>query len=189
MSSTWARTIRRGACWSVILVAKPGWNSSDELGAIDGVIEQFGVRPDAVVLAYVLNDIAYARALGSGMKLAAFLPTVDLPAVGFWDWLTRHSYLVNDLGLQRIRSQLLVAHQTVYWQALMDVYADPDIWTRHAEDLHAMIDRCRELDAPLTVVVFPHLADVELTRETSAFVTRFFKEHGVDAIDLGLLYA
>jgi len=173
-----------GDGWSVILVAKPGWHTVNELEAIDGVIEQFGVRPDAVVLGYVLNDIVYADALRGSTELPEIPETVQLPESGVWGWLAARSYLFNDLAWQVMLDDSQHSTEQVSWQAIADTYAEPGVWDRHAEDLHALVDRCRALGARLTVLVFPNLSDIEMTRDAASRVAGFFREQGVDAIDL-----
>jgi lysophospholipase L1-like esterase len=173
-----------GEGWSVILVAKPGWHTLNEVEAVDGVIEQFGVRPDAVVLAYVLNDIVYPEALAASAGLPTIPPPDQLPETGLWARAARRSYLVNDLAWQLVLDSAGSGGQQGYWEAIAATYAEPAVWERHAEDLHALVDRCRALGARLTVLVFPNLSDIGMTREATARVAGFFEEQGADAIDL-----
>jgi len=164
-----------GPGYRVITVAKPGWETPDQLRALRAL----QVAPDIVVWSHVPNDIRDAAAR-SGMKW----PRARRPR-GRWGALVRDSYLVNFLywrwgALGRNRDARADQRHN-----LQRAYGWRTAWSRHAADLAQVLDWTNRNGASLVVVVFPYLDDLPGTKALSGQVAAFFRDRGVPVIDMG----
>ncbi len=158
----------------VVTVAKPGWDSREELAAL----ERFPYRPDLVVLGYVGNDIA-----GAAVSLGK-LPRV--PQYGGLEGPLRavvsHSYF-----LDFVYWLLPKGDSGWYARALKGLYEDPAVLSAHEADLARFIEQCRKSRANLVVVIFPFMDDVPGSGFFAAPIERFFRDRGVPVIDVSRL--
>jgi lysophospholipase L1-like esterase len=178
---------RLGDDWAVVIVAKCGWNTVNELGAIQGVARNLGVQPNAVILTYFVNDIMELSYLKGRKKPFPLPPKLDDPYPAFVGWLKDRSYFFNDLYWRLLRSRAMEAHTADHWDILEQAYADEELWSKHRADLLGVVDWCADYGAPLVVMIFPHLARIESTAGMSAQVADFFRDFSVTVIDLGVL--
>jgi len=129
----------------ILNVAKPGWNTGDELQPTTDMIERYGV--DEVVLCYVPNDIE-----GLIPTTDDFNPTRPPEPVLFnpdsfclLDYLYRRVYLPR---LPTVRG---------FDDWLAEGYADETIWRAHQKQLFAIKRVCDQHDVRLRVALLPFI--------------------------------
>lgn len=169
-----------GEEWLVANATKPGWNTGQELDAI----ESFPHRPDTIVLSYYVNDIEGAA------SAVGFPSPVKIPRPwGLTRLLTEHSFVLNSLywKLFRFRDGEEMGRRYTEYQSRC--YEDPAVWKAHEEELQELIRRTRERDQDLFVVLFPRLTDLEGTAATTSRVAEVFEREGVEVLDLAPVLA
>lgn len=175
---TFSQRIARklGPEWEVVVMAKPGLSTRDELTILAG----FPFRPDAVIVAHVWNDVNSALLAnniaipGKPAMISALRPIV------------LRSYFL-DFVYWRIHG--LRAPMRSYLDLILSAYNDGPLWNTHAEDLNSLVNYARQKGTRLLVVAFPALEDVHGSRVTSARVAEFFRTKDVVAIDFAEVFA
>lgn len=159
----------------VMNVAKPGWNTDDEIQPIKDMVDVFGA--DEIVLCHVLNDIEDLIPTTAG-----FNPTrPPEPKLFNPDSSSLLDYLYRRVWVPRSPT---VAG---YLQWLSSGYSDAEVWGPQMARLESIIDECHKRNAKLRVVLLPLL---QLTAKSSDLVTannrlrEFFHSKGVEVIDL-----
>jgi hypothetical protein len=170
---------RLAPAWSVVTLAKPGWNTAQETQAL----RDFAWRPDVVVLWWYLNDIEGAAA-AHDVRIAPDL-RVEPPLLAS---LVEHSYLAN-YWYWRLRLRFGQDLLGVFDRFLAASYGDAAIWTDYEAELDALLAAVRERRAHLLVVVSPELSNVAGTARYAERVAIFFHARGVPTIDLAAAYA
>jgi hypothetical protein len=131
--------------WEVHVLARPGFDTGDELKALS---DQPEYQIDEVVLIYTMNDIC--DLLPEWAELVDRFNT----RVRRSGWLRRNSYLVNTLY-----SRFLVLRKAdirSYFSMLLEAYRGP-VWEQHKQRLKAMRDLVQSRGGRLCVVTFPSL--------------------------------
>ena len=165
-----------GAGWRVANAAKIGWDTVDE----DEALRAYPVTPDVVVLAYFVNDIY--RAAG---KCDFPLPfAVQFPKNTLVRYLVDHFALANFAYWRLARIGNVDDAAKVFWDHLRAAYVDPKVWAAHAAELDSIIDWCRERHIRLIALVIPSLSDVAGSAAMTAPVATYFRERGVQTVDL-----
>lgn len=168
-----------GPDWSLILLAVNGWQTGDELEAL----QRLRWRPEHVVLSYYVNDIADAAARhGRTFDLQLARPT------GWLATVTSASDLADFLYWRILRSRQQAAFRQ-YGRFLADAFADPGIWRDHATKLRAIQSAAGSRGAGFSVVIFPNLADLAGSREMTNRVGQLFRQSGANVIDLAEAFA
>jgi hypothetical protein len=170
-----------GQSFVVLNVAKCGWATPEEL---DG-LRSFPVRPDVVVLAYVLNDI-YDAAREKNFPLAW---DVRFPRSKFLKYLVDNSALVNFAYWRYYRLVNASVGEQDFWGSLKKAYQDPVVWARHRQEIEELAGYCRERHIRLLAVIFPMLPDVAGSAPLSAKVAQAFEEAGAQVLDLSPVLA
>jgi hypothetical protein len=172
--------VRRGLgpAWSVVLLARNGWNTEDELRALRAMAPP----PNVIVLSWYVNDIEAAAP-----RVAP--PPLDLegtPALlrGF----VEHSDLANFV-YWRLRRARLSGMERDYRKHILDAFDDPATWERYATQLGDVAAFARANGATLVVVAFPDLSDVAGTRGIVARVAAVLRSEGAEVLDLGAQFA
>ncbi len=159
----------------VMNVAKPGWDTGDQLQPIKDIIELYAV--DEIVLCYVANDIEMLLPTEKG-----FNPTrppepffFNMDSSCLLDYLYRRIYLPR---VPSVRN---------YYDWLAEGFSDEDIWRRHRQLLGAIIQACQEHGVKLRVALLPfirtsgdklHIADLH------AMLRGFFEANQIPVADL-----
>jgi hypothetical protein len=170
-----------GPGWRVANAAKIGWDTVDE----DQALRAYPQTPDVVVLAYFVNDIYRAAE-----KEKFALPfAVQFPKNGVEKYLVDHYALANFVYWRLARMGNLEDAAKNFWDRLRAAYADPKVWGEHARELDSIVDWCREHHARLIALVIPSLVDVSGTAPMTARVAAYFKDKGVETVDLTPLLA
>lgn len=159
----------------VLNVAKPGWNTGEELQPIRDTITRYGV--DEVVLCYVSNDIE-----GLIPTTDDFDPTKPPDSVVFnldtsclIDYLYRRIYLPR---LPTVRG---------FHDWLADGYADQDVWRAHQQQLYDIKRVCDDHGVTLRIALLPFIRTsgekLQLDK-LHALLGRFFQVNGIEHVDL-----
>lgn len=165
-----------GPGWEVIVMAKPGMSTRDELAVLAG----FPFKPDAVIVAHVWNDVnsalfAHGIAIPGKPAMTPALRPIVL-----------RSYFL-DFVYWRIRG--LKAPMRSYLDLILSAYKDGELWNTHAQDLLSFQQYAQVKGTRLLVIAFPALEDIEGSRVTSARVVEFFRAKDVPAIDFAEVFA
>lgn len=170
-----------GAGWRVANASKIGWDTVDE----DKALESYPQTPDVVVLAYFVNDIYRAAE-----KTKFPLPfTVQFPRGAVTKYLVDHFALANFVYWRLARMGNVEDAARTFWDRLRSAYADPAVWNEHARELDAIVDWCRLRHVRLIALIIPSLADVAGTAPMTARVAAYFKDRGVETVDLTSILA
>ncbi len=136
---------RRPGAVEILNVAKPGWNTGDEIPPVHDITTWYHV--DEVVLCYVPNDIE-----GLAKKSEDFDPTKP-PVSTFFNL---DSSCLIDYLYQRIYLPRLPTVRGFHdW--LADAYADGPTLRRHLQQLSDIKRECDETGATLRVVLLPFI--------------------------------
>jgi len=165
-----------GPGWRVANAAKIGWDTVDE----DEALRAYPVTPDVVVLAYFVNDI-YRAAEKSHFPLPF---TVQFPKSAAAKYLVDHFALANFAYWRLVRMGNVEDAAKGFWDRLRAAYADPVVWAAHAAELDSIVDWCRQRHVRLIALVIPSLVDVAGTSPMTARVAGYFRERGVETVDL-----
>jgi hypothetical protein len=159
----------------VMNVAKPGWDTGDQLQPIKDIIELYAV--DEIVLCYVANDIEKLLPTEKG-----FNPTrppepffFNMDSSCLLDYLYRRIYLPR---VSSVRN---------YHDWLAEGFGDEDIWRRHQQQLNAIINHCLENDVTLHVALLPFIrtsGDKLHIAALHALLRRFFEVNQTSVVDL-----
>ena len=136
----------RGEPWEAVNLAEPGLNAVQEASRLDS--EGFAYGPDAVVVAYVLNDSEDDQA-AEARRAADW---VEEQRSGASPSLLDRSALAR---LVRARVRATVENRRRV-EGFRSMYADDYAgWTAARRALKAMGGMCRERGVPLVVAIFP----------------------------------
>lgn len=133
--------------WEIHVLAKPGYDTKDELTALDEQL-QAGYQLNEVVLVYNLNDLSD---LLPEWNRAARLVALDQDRRG---WLRRNSYLAD-----MIYDHWRAAHDPYlknYFDFVIDGYRGP-VWEQQKQQLTSFRDMVQSHGGHLVVVTFPFL--------------------------------
>uniref|UniRef100_I2PWD2 SGNH hydrolase-type esterase domain-containing protein n=1 Tax=Desulfovibrio sp. U5L TaxID=596152 RepID=I2PWD2_9BACT len=165
-----------GPGWRVAQASKIGWDTVDE----DQALRAYPVTPDVVVLAYFVNDI-YRAAEKSHFPLPF---TVRFPESAAVKYLVDHFALANFAYWRLARIGNVEDASRGFWDRLRAAYDDPVVWAAHAAELDAIVDWCRDRHIRLIALLIPSLADVAGSAPMTARVAAYFKDRGVETVDL-----
>jgi hypothetical protein len=167
---------RRPGAVQIMNVAKPGWDTGDQIRPVKDMIEVYGA--DEIVLCYVFNDVEKALP-----RNEAFDPTRPP--------LPRFFNLDTSCLLDRLYWSLYVPRlPTVrgYHDWIAEGYRTPSLWKAHEKELGQVIEVCRSSQVPLRVVLLPFVRRPKGKFDAQAIhalVRSFFRDNGVEVLDLG----
>lgn len=165
--------VRLGEDWAVVTVARGGWDTTDELKALQG----YPHKPEVLLLQYYLNDIKHA-ALAKGLEMVPVPP----PPPRWLKPLVDYSYAVNYVYWRTFR--LVQVTTNSFWGNITRYYADDALWQAHRAAIQQLMDYARGQGMRVLVVVFPNPSDVENSRPLTARVAATFESFGAQAVDL-----
>ncbi len=164
--------------WSLVNLALSGLDTRAEFGEL----RRFGHRPAIVVLSYFVNDIEQA-ARDAGMRPR---PSPPLPPLARWlQPFSSRSYLADYLFHTRATAGVRGRVEDFFRAA----YRNPDALAKHADDLLRMARWCERHDSRLVVLAFPHLVDLDGSRDVIAWLERTFERQAVPVLDVSPLVA
>lgn len=164
-----------GDSYAVMNVGQLGASTKEEIqNALN-----YPYSPDIVILAFFVNDIT-DTAKAMGFKQPASQTHGPFPvdysyALNFFYWR------LYRLGPQEWSDQ--------YWNWVLGLYANPDIWQIYQQELLQIADFVEQQQGRLIVVVFPNLTAVEESRPITSAVAKLYAEHGVSVLDVTNLVA
>ena len=159
----------------VMNVAKPGWDTGQQIQPVKDMIEYYGA--DEILLGYVANDIENILPIADD-----FDPT-EPPMCQFFN--TDSSCLVEYLYYRLIVPRVPTVYSYHDW--LGAGYASPELWQEQEERLQQMIDYCRAHHVTLRVVLLPFLRTGGEKFDLAAVhaqVQSFLESLGVQVLDL-----
>jgi len=165
-----------GAGWRVAHASRIGWDTVDE----EQALRAYPATPDVAVLAYFVNDI-YRAAEKSKFPLPF---AVRFPQSAAAKYLVDHFALANFVYWRLARIGNLDDAARGFWDRLRAAYADPVVFAAHAAELDGMVDWCRERGVRLIALVIPSLSDVSGSAAMTARVAAYFKDRGVQVVDM-----
>lgn len=163
-----------GNDYAVMNVAAGGLGTKEE---IERALA-YPYPPDLVILSFYLNDID-KTARDMGFKPPAL--KVDPPA------LVNESYALNFFYWRVFR--LVQQAGETYWDWLLSVYDNPDVWQVYQGELLQVHRLVQERGGRLIVVVFPEMRAVAESRPITTRVANLYREQGVPVLDVTGLVA
>ena len=178
-----ALTRERGEPWEAVNLAEPGLNAVEEASWLDS--EGFAYGPDAVVVAWVLNDSEDEQAAEARRAADWVEEQKQAPSLSFLD----RSALAR-LVRSRVRATVENRRRV---EGFRSMYADDyPGWVAARRALKAMGGMCRERGVPLVVAIFPlfgnRLDEGYPFADVHAKVAAAAAESGARVVDLLPLY-
>ena len=178
-----ALTRERGEPWEAVNLAEPGLNAVQEASRLDS--EGFAYGPDAVVVAWVLNDSEDEQAAEARRAADWVEEQKQGPSLSFLD----RSALAR-LVRSRVRATVENRRRV---EGFRSMYADDyPGWVAARRALKAMGGMCRERGVPLVVAIFPlfgnRLDEGYPFADVHAKVAAAAAESGARVVDLLPLY-
>lgn len=157
--------------WSVGVVAKCGWNTKDEIEAL----KSHQKKPDRVIVSYFINDIEHAAEINE-----IILPNVISMPHDLIKPFVSNFFSLNWLYWRKFPEN----SENLYWEYLMKAYNNQEVWKSHTQELNALINHCKNINADVTFLVWPHLIALEESGSITSKVVDYLREQGVQVIDL-----
>ncbi|MEO1166787.1 MAG: SGNH/GDSL hydrolase family protein, partial [Chloroflexota bacterium] len=170
-----------GADYTVNIAAQPGWGISN---ALDGA-QVYPIEPDVVVLSHYINDIA------EGIAAEAYdrpFPQIRVEPTEQQRWWTDRFYIAN-FWYYRVYSYTAHDSVSLYNDWIYDAYGNGEVWSNYQLELQSILDWTEEIDAPLVVVVWSNLLDIESSRRLTDPIVTFYSERDVLVVDMATLLA
>jgi hypothetical protein len=157
-------------------LSRGGIGTADELDIFEWCEPR--LRPQVVVLAYMLNDV------GDGTEFRAVIH----PALDPW-----RSVMDASVGLEfviwRTYTRFFMGGRGKP-MAELTYFADEEIWGRHRANIDALVNTVRDSGSELVAVVYPFLClsgFADLQQQGLDRVLNTFAGHGVPAVDVSKL--
>lgn len=166
---------RLGPDWEVVVVAKNGWNTAQQVAALHAM----PWRPDLLVLSYYVNDIE-----GAGIKEGHTRPPLVTAPSGALARLAAHSWLLDLLYWRVYRFRNAHDMSATYYAHLEQLYTDERVWQTHFAELDSVIDYASSHDARAVALLIPRLTDIESSRSHLARVDAHLRQRGVVTVPL-----
>lgn len=177
LDDTFAQVLERllGEDYDVNVIAQSGWDTDVHLYNLD----RYPLRPNIVILSYYLNDIDYV--FGNPEEVAtryfSFAPQ------GIVHTFIRDFFVPNFIyyNLMQLTS---AARTSNHLQDLVNAHLDEETWSNQAQLLFQIISWCRDHDARLIVLLWPHLTQVDESQPALERLREFFDQQGVTVVDM-----
>lgn len=164
-----------GQPWVVVNIAMNGWNTVNELDAI----ENYPHSPDVIVLSYYVNDIE-----GAAWKAGLPRPVVVEPPGGLLGEVVNRSYLFNFLYWRLFRFRNAAEMTRVYSEYIGRCYGNDRVWQLHAAELQGVVDLTQRRNSKLIVLIIPDLTDVTGSRPLTTKVASLFRNLQIRVVDI-----
>ncbi|PKN52913.1 MAG: hypothetical protein CVU55_06745 [Deltaproteobacteria bacterium HGW-Deltaproteobacteria-13] len=172
---------QKGKKYTAINIGKPNLDTRGEYDVMKQFFYETRIKPEKIILQYGGNDIEGASA-DFGIKFDGFKPPANMNK--FLILVGSGSYFLNYIYWQFPREYLGMPYMTFLSQA----YKNDRILSKHKEDLQLFMDYAKENSIQLIVVVFPFLADVEMSDSMYVNdIVDFFKANKVSVINVSQL--
>jgi hypothetical protein len=164
--------------YTIINIGRPNLDSKDEYDTMMNFIYQTRIKPQKIILQYCGNDIEGAAA-DNGLIFEGFRPPENMNKLLLF--VGSGSYLFNYIYFLFPREYLGLS----YIKYLTNAYKNDKVLKQHKDDLMLFVNYARKNSIQLIVVVFPFLADIEMSN--SMYVNDlvgFFKANQVSVINV-----
>lgn len=165
-----------GNDYRLYTVAKPGWATRQEY---DNLVN-FPVKPDAVILTYIGNDMNDMLGLAE-TNIAEFVPEQLSPKAKY---LLTRSHLINYLYFSFYLHPVQKGFLSKY---LVDFYQNEERLKTHQKDLIKFVNYSKRKKIPLIVVIFPHLRATEASKIFINPIRDFFEHQNITVLDVSEL--
>lgn len=164
-----------GKEWAVANVARLGWQTRDQSMGLS----TFPLDPEFVVISYYLNDIlgVATKRHPPGRSQSKRWPR---PLQYLIDNSTLGSYIFLKAG--RFRSP--TGPRKNKPQLFVDTFAEPEIWSRHEQQLRSLVLQISRRGAVPVAIVWPNTRDLALTAPLTGRVAALMRTLKVPVIDL-----
>jgi len=170
---------RLGASWVVVNIAQCGWDTGDEIKALQAYPE----HPNTIVLSYFINDVEEACTQDG-------FPIPSNPEPSLITRVFLSESLAADHFYWRIyRLRNAADMQKNYSRYLHDCYDNLQVWDRHSKEMEQVVNYAKTNHAKLVVVIFPMLTDIQRSKPYTNKVAEFFHTNGAEVVDLGTVLA
>lgn len=174
------RLKKQNANFVVYNMAKPAWNSKEEIAYFLADGEQFDF--DYLILSYYLNDIWPDGAFDPPPITRNWLVWRNLPLINI---LMDNSYAFEFFAF-RIFGRL---DDTLRWVTNYEIslFNDEESFNNHQQTLLKLINYSQKKEIPLIVLIFPYLENLDdnyPADEVHKKINKFFHEQNVVVIDL-----
>ena len=159
----------------VLNLAKPGWDTGDELQALGWLIDHYAI--DEVLLGYVVNDVE---------RILPVTPDFNPTRPPICQWFNTDSSCLFEYVYYRVLVTRMPTVQN-YHSWLLKGYTDPDLWRLQQARLAAMARICHERGVGLRAVLLPMLQPGRErfpSEMVHAKVGQCFADLGVPVLDL-----
>jgi len=167
--------------FSIINIGMPNLDSRGEYEAMMNFLYLNRIKPRKIILQYCGNDVEGAAA-SEGIIFEGFHPPSDMNK--FVLIIGSGSYFFNYLYFLLPREHLGLS----YIKYLTGAYKNDKVLSRHKKDLMLFVNYARQNSIQLIAVVFPFLADIEMSN--SAYVNNivdFFQTNKIEVINVSEL--
>jgi hypothetical protein len=167
--------------YNAINIGLPNLDTRSEYDVMRHFLYATRIKPEIVVLQYFGNDIEGVAAK-NGLVFEGFKPPSDLnPLILF---IGSGSYLFNYIYFLFPREYLGLS----YINFLKQAYKDGNILRQHKDDLKLFMDYAENNSIRLIAVVFPLLADIEMSNAMYVNeIVEFFEVNNVTTINVSTL--
>jgi len=181
-----------GSHWEMILVAKGGWATKQQLSEfakVQAAINDPLLRGnDILIWQYYLNDIEDAG-IAAGIKK----PSIYLTAPRLLRPIVDHYHAANFAYWSLFRQFSTRELMGSYLGFISDCFHDSMAWNLHQRELREIVALAEPGSAPqqrrMIVVVYPNLMDISGTREMSDRVVEYFQSHEITVINMADMLA
>lgn len=158
-----------GDGYSVNIAAEPGWDTDREMTGL----AEYPVQPNIVILSYYYNDIGYAL---PDNPVQVTFPTPPI------DWLEDHFFIASFLYWHVFQTNVGGDH--TYAENLLAGYDNPDVWTRHEQNLAQIVVWSRDRQIPVIVLAWGGIRAPEVTRPAIDRVAGYFDSQNVPVVNM-----
>jgi lysophospholipase L1-like esterase len=142
-------------------------------------------KPDIIVLSYFVNDINNAIKIVRGNDAIPNPPPAP-------DWLAntplKDSYLVDFVYWQIVYKRQFAESLGKIWQVHLDAYSDPKVWAEHEKEIMQVIDWSKKINAPLVVITWPMLDNMNLSATQIQKVDDLLKANNIPFVSASDLF-
>jgi lysophospholipase L1-like esterase len=168
-----------GDKYAVFNVGVNGWGTPEE--TFYPLLYPY--KPDIVVLSYFVNDI------NNAIKLTKHdVPSPPPPP----DWLSqtplKDSYLIDYVYWQIIYKRQFAERNAQIWQVHLDAFSMPEVWDEHKSEILQVIDWSKKINAPLVVITWPMLDNIEGSAGQIQKVEAMLKENNIPIVSASDLF-
>jgi len=167
--------------YTIINIGKPNLDSRGEYETMINFLYLTRIKPQKIILQYCGNDIE-GVAESNGLIFSGFRPPEDMNKLLIF--IGSGSYFFNYIYFLFPREYLGLS----YIAYLTNAYKNDKVLSEHKNELRLFVAYARRNSIQLIVVVFPFLADIEMSN--SMYVNEivvFFKANQVNVINISEL--